>query len=65
MAFESGVVPEKRRFAVIVPLYKGKEERTKCKNYKGISLLNVVGKIYARILVDRVSIVTGGLTDDE
>ena len=45
-----------------VLLYKGKGERTECKNYKGINLLRVVGKIYAGILVDRV---TGGLTDDE
>ena len=30
---------------VIVALYKGKGEMTECKNYKGISLLNVVGKI--------------------
>ena len=39
MAFESGGVPEDWRSAVIVPLYKGKEERTECNNYRGISLL--------------------------
>ena len=39
MAFESGVVPEEWRYAVIVPLYKDKGERTECSNYKGISLL--------------------------
>ena len=50
MAFESGVVPEDWRSPVIVPLYKGKGERTECKKNRGISLLNVVGKIYARIL---------------
>ena len=65
MAFESSVVPEYRRSAVIVPLYKGKGERTKCKNYRGISLLSVVGKIYAGILVDRVFRVTGFFIDDE
>ena len=43
MAFESGVVPEDWGSAVIVPLYKGKGERTEC--------LSVVGKIYAGILV--------------
>ena len=52
MAFESGVVPEDWRSAVIVPLYKGKRERTECKNYRSISFLSVVGKIYAGILVD-------------
>ena len=30
---------------MIVPLYKGKGERTECKNYKGISLLSMVNKI--------------------
>ena len=49
MAFESSVVPEDWKSAVIVPLYKGKEEWTDCNNYRGISLLNVVGKIYAGI----------------
>ena len=44
MAFESGVVSEDWRSAVIAPLYKDKGERTKCKNYKDISLLSVVKK---------------------
>ena len=65
MAFESGVVPQDWRSAVNVLLYKGKGERAECKNYRGISLISVVGKIYAGILVDRVHRVTGGLVDDE
>ena len=32
MAFESGGVSEDWRSAVIVPLYRGKGERTECKN---------------------------------
>ena len=47
MAFESDVVPEDLRSAVIVPLHKGKGEMIKCKNYRGISLLTGVSKIYA------------------
>ena len=35
MSFESGVVTEDWRFAVIVLLYKGKGERTEYRNYKG------------------------------
>ena len=58
-------VPEDWRSAVIVPLYKGKGKRIECKNYRCISLLSVVGKIYARILVDRVRRVNRGLIDDE
>ena len=64
-AFESGVVAENWRYAVIVPLCNGKGERTECKNYRGISLLRVVGKIYSGILVDRVCKETEGLIDDE
>ena len=64
MAFESSVVPEDWRCVVIVPLYKGKGEKSECKNYRGISLLSVVGKIYAGILVDRIHRVTGGLICD-
>ena len=41
MAFESGVVPEDWRSVVIVPLYKGKGEKTEYKHYRGISLLSV------------------------
>ena len=38
MAFESGIMSEDWRSAVIIPLYKAKEERTECKIYRGISL---------------------------
>ena len=65
MTFQSGVVPEDWRSVVIVPQYKGKEERNECKNYKGITLLSVVGKMYAGILVDSFRRVTGYLIDDE
>ena len=44
MAFES-VVPEDWRSAVNIPLYKSKGERTECKNYRGVSLMSIVGKI--------------------
>ena len=50
---------------MIVPYFKAKGERTECKKYRSISLLSVVGKIYAGILVERVRRVNGGLIDDE
>ena len=52
LAFEIGVVLEDWRSAMIFPLYKGKGERTEYSNYRGISLLSIVGKIYAGIQVD-------------
>ena len=44
-AFESDIVPEYWRSAMIFQLYKSKWERTECKNYRGIILLSRVGKI--------------------
>ena len=51
IAFESGAVFEDWRSSVIVQLYKDKGERNKCKNYRGISMLSLVGKIFAGIIV--------------
>ena len=50
---------------MIVPLCTGKRRRTECGNYKDISLLSVIGKIYARVLVDRVREVTKCFINDE
>ena len=38
---------------------------TKFKNYRGISLLSMIGKMYAGVLVDRVGRLTESLMDDE
>ena len=65
MVFENGVVAEDWGSAVIIPLNKGKGERTEFSNYRGIGLLNVVGKIYAGILSRRVHKVTEGVIDEE
>ena len=53
MVFESTVVQEDWRSDMIDPLYKVKGKRTEYTNCRGISLLSVVGKIYAVILVDK------------
>ena len=63
--FERGIVSEDLRSAVIAPLCKGKGEIIECKNYRGISLLSMVGRIYAGMLIHRVCRVTVGLIDDE
>ena len=44
MAFESRVVPEDWRSAVILPLYKGKGERAECRNFRGMILSSMVEK---------------------
>ncbi len=58
-------MPEDWRKAIIVPLYKGKGNRDECKNYRGISLLSVPGKIYGRILNERVMKITNKSMGDE
>ena len=47
------------------PLYKGKGERNECANYRHVSGLNVVGKIYSGIIVNRVCRVAESLIDNE
>ena len=42
------------RDAKIVTLYKNKGERSDCNNYRGISLLSTVGKVYARVMLARL-----------
>ena len=51
--------------AIIVPLYKGKGDRNECKNYRGISLLSIPGKVYGRIVIERVRVLTEGMIGDE
>ena len=49
-----GHVPQAWKDANIVTIYK-KGDRTECGNYRGISLLSAAGKIFARILLNRLS----------
>ena len=44
--WREGAVPQDMRDARIVTLYKNKGERSNCYNYRGISLLSIVGKVY-------------------
>ena len=45
------------RDANIIILYKNKGERSDCNNYRGISLLSIVGKFIARKVIVRVLLV--------
>ena len=40
--------------ACMVPLYKSKGDGHECSNFRGISLLSVVGKVYGRILINGI-----------
>ena len=52
--FVAGEVPADWRMAVIIPIYKGKGDKHVCGNFRGISLLSVVGKVYGRGLDNRL-----------
>ena len=40
--------------AKIITLFKNKGERSDCNNYRGISLLSVIGKVFAKIILIRL-----------
>ena len=52
--WEEGHVPPVWKDANIGTIYK-KRDRTECGNFRGISLLSAAGKIFARILLNRLS----------
>jgi hypothetical protein len=54
LCWEQGYVPQDLRDARIVTLYKRKGDRSDCNNYRGISLLNVIGKVFARVALERL-----------
>nr|VZI11855.1 unnamed protein product [Spirometra erinaceieuropaei] len=53
--WRQGEVPQAFKYATIVHLYKRKGNRQVCDNHRGISLLNIAGKIFARILFNRLN----------
>nr|VZI02283.1 unnamed protein product [Spirometra erinaceieuropaei] len=53
--WRQGEVPQDFKDATIVHLYKRKGNRQVCDNQRGISLLNIAGKIFARILLNRLN----------
>ena len=54
LCWEKGHVPKDMRDASIVTIYKKKGDRSECDNYRGISLLSIVGKVYARVVLARL-----------
>ena len=39
-----------------VTLYKNKGDRGDCNNYRGISLLNIVGKLFAKVVLMKLRV---------
>ena len=57
MMWETGKAPEDWHKAVIVAIHK-KESKKLCRNYRGISLLSIIGKVFLKILDARICQVT-------
>lgn len=55
--WRKGTMPQDMRDSNIVTLYKNKGDRGDCNNYRGISLLSVVGKVFARVLLSRLQLI--------
>ena len=54
--WEEGEVLQDMRNANIITLYKNKGDSTDCNNYRGIFLLSVVGKLFARTVLSRLQL---------
>ena len=52
--WSTGVVPPDWRRGLVTPIYKGRGDRKDCNNYRGITLLSVPGKVFARLLLNRI-----------
>ena len=47
--WQQGVIPQGFKDVTIIPIYKNKGDHRDCSNYRGISLLDIAGKIMAKI----------------
>ena len=52
--WEQGKLPQDLRDAIIITLYKNKADKSDCSNYQGITLLSIAGKVFARVLLNRL-----------
>ena len=55
-AWRTETISEDWRNSLLVVLNKGKGPKNHCSNYRGISLLSVVGKILSRIIFKRINL---------
>ena len=68
IVLESGIVPEDWCVGVIIPLYKNKGNIKDPDNYRGITLLSCVGKLFTALLNQRLTDymdAVGGIGDEQ
>ena len=54
--------PQDMKDANIITLYKNKGDRGNCNNYCGISLLSIVGKLLACVVLKRLQVLADSLS---
>ncbi|TWW68274.1 R2DM Retrovirus-related Pol polyprotein from type II retrotransposable element [Takifugu flavidus] len=64
IAWTSGAVPLDWQTGVVVPVFKSRDQRV-CSNYRGITLLSLPGKVYARVLEKRIRLIVEPLIEEE
>ena len=52
--WQEGAVPQDMVDSKVITLHKNNGERNECNNYRGISLFNIVGKVFARVILIRL-----------
>ena len=63
-AFSTGLTPKDWQTGVVVPLYK-KGDQKDCGNYRGITLLSLPAKVYAKVLERRCRAIVDSRVQDE
>ena len=56
LVLSTGQIPEEWSIGIIVPIYKNKGEMSNPDNYRGITLLSCVGKLFTSLLNHRLCI---------
>ena len=54
LVLQSGIVPESWTTGLIMPLYKGKGSTADTNNYRGITLLSCIGKLFTALINERL-----------
>ena len=55
VVFDTGVIPESWLIGSIVPIFKNKGEKDDPKNYRPITILSCVGKLFTAVLNNRLT----------
>ena len=53
-SFISGIFPDSLKIAKVLPIYKGKGDKTKVENYRPISILPALSKVFEKLIKTRL-----------